>query len=200
MKNALRLGIAGPVGSGKTALVEALCKRLKDQLQLAVVTNDIYTQEDAKFLTKVGALDPDRIKGVETGGCPHTAIREDCSINCSAVEDLEKQFPDLDLVFVESGGDNLAASFSPELVDICIYVIDVAAGDKIPRKGGPGITKSDLLVINKIDLADMVGASLKTMDEDTSLMRGSKPWCFTNLQKGEGLEEIVEFLYKQLPN
>ena len=200
MKNALRLGIAGPVGSGKTALVEALCKRLKDQLQLAVVTNDIYTQEDAKFLTKVGALDPDRIKGVETGGCPHTAIREDCSINCSAVEDLEKQFPDLDLVFVESGGDNLAASFSPELVDICIYVIDVAAGDKIPRKGGPGITKSDLLVINKIDLADMVGASLKTMDEDTSRMRGSKPWCFTNLQKGEGLEEVVEFLYKQLPN
>ncbi len=200
MNNALRLGIAGPVGSGKTALVEALCKRLKDQLQLAVVTNDIYTQEDAKFLTKVGALDPDRIKGVETGGCPHTAIREDCSINCSAVEDLEKQFPDLDLVFVESGGDNLAASFSPELVDICIYVIDVAAGDKIPRKGGPGITKSDLLVINKIDLADMVGASLKTMDEDTSRMRGSKPWCFTNLQKGEGLEEVVEFLYKQLPN
>ena len=200
MKNALRLGIAGPVGSGKTALVEALCKRLKDQLQLAVVTNDIYTQEDAKFLTKVGALDPDRIKGVETGGCPHTAIREDCSLNCSAVEDLEKQFPDLDLGFVESGGDNLAASFSPELVDICIYVIDVAAGDKIPRKGGPGITKSDLLVINKIDLADMVGASLKTMDEDTSRMGGSKPWCFTNLQKGEGLEEVVEFLYKQLPN
>ena len=200
MSSKLRLGIAGPVGSGKTALVEALCKRLKDQLQLAVVTNDIYTQEDAKFLTKVGALDPDRIKGVETGGCPHTAIREDCSINCSAVEDLEKQFPDLDLVFVESGGDNLAASFSPELVDICIYVIDVAAGDKIPRKGGPGITKSDLLVINKIDLADMVGASLKTMDEDTSRMRGSKPWCFTNLQKGEGLEEVVEFLYKQLPN
>ena len=200
MGNALRLGIAGPVGSGKTALVESLCKRLRNELQLAVVTNDIYTQEDAKFLTKVGALDPDRIKGVETGGCPHTAIREDCSINCSAVEDLEKQFPDLDLVFVESGGDNLAASFSPELVDICIYVIDVAAGDKIPRKGGPGITKSDLLVINKIDLADMVGASLKTMDEDTSRMRESKPWCFANLQKGEGLEEVVEFLYKQLPN
>ncbi|WP_320667834.1 urease accessory protein UreG [Prochlorococcus sp. MIT 1307] len=200
MSNALRLGVAGPVGSGKTALVESLCKRLRNQLQLAVVTNDIYTQEDAKFLTKVGALEPERIRGVETGGCPHTAIREDCSINRSAVEDLERLFPDLDLVFVESGGDNLAASFSPELVDICIYVIDVAAGDKIPRKGGPGITRSDLLVINKIDLATMVGANLEIMRRDTSLMRGEQPWCFTNLQSGEGLDKVVEFLYKQLPN
>ena len=200
MGNALRLGIAGPVGSGKTALVEALCKRLRTRLQLAVVTNDIYTQEDAKFLTQAGALEADRIRGVETGGCPHTAIREDCSINRSAVEDLERQFPELDLVFVESGGDNLAASFSPELVDMCIYVIDVAAGDKIPRKGGPGITRSDLLVINKIDLADMVGANLEIMNQDTSRMRGDQPWCFTNLHSGEGLDKIVEFLYQQLPN
>ncbi len=197
--SALRLGIAGPVGSGKTALVEALCKRLRNQLQLAVVTNDIYTQEDAKFLTKVGALEPERIKGVETGGCPHTAIREDCSINRAAVEDLESLFPDLDLVFVESGGDNLAASFSPELVDICIYVIDVAAGDKIPRKGGPGITRSDFLVINKIDLADNVGASLQVMEHDTDLMRGKKPWCFTNLHNGEGLDNVIKFLSQQMP-
>ena len=200
MSSKLRLGVAGPVGSGKTALVEALCRRLRDELQLAVVTNDIYTQEDAQFLTRAGALDPERIRGVETGGCPHTAIREDCSINRAAVAELEAQFPDLDLVLVESGGDNLAASFSPELVDICIYVIDVAAGDKIPRKGGPGITRSDLLVINKIDLAPHVGADLSVMEEDTRRMRGARPWCFTNLHSGEGLGQVVGFLLQQLPN
>ena len=199
MSSKLRLGVAGPVGSGKTALVEALCRRLRDQLQLAVVTNDIYTQEDAQFLTRAGALDPERIRGVETGGCPHTAIREDCSINRAAVAELEAQFSNLDLVLVESGGDNLAASFSPELVDLCIYVIDVAAGDKIPRKGGPGITRSDLLVINKIDLAPHVGADLGVMEEDTRRMRGHRPWCFTNLHSGEGLEQVVEFLLRQLP-
>jgi urease accessory protein len=196
----LRVGVAGPVGSGKTALVEALCRRLRQRLQLAVVTNDIYTKEDAEFLTRVGALPPERIRGVETGGCPHTAIREDCSINRAAVEELELAFPDLDLVLVESGGDNLAASFSPELVDLCIYVIDVAAGDKIPRKGGPGITRSDLLVINKIDLAPMVGASLTVMERDTKRMRQGRPWCFTNLHSGEGLERIENFLYQQLPD
>jgi len=164
-----------------------------------VVTNDIYTQEDAQFLTRAGALEPERIRGVETGGCPHTAIREDCSINRAAVEELEQQFPDLDLVLVESGGDNLAASFSPELVDLCIYVIDVAAGDKIPRKGGPGITRSDLLVINKIDLASMVGANLEVMQRDTERMRGGRPWCFTNLRSGEGLEQVEAFLWRQLP-
>ncbi|MFL0768445.1 MAG: urease accessory protein UreG [Prochlorococcus sp.] len=200
MASKLRLGVAGPVGSGKTALVEALCRRLRDSLQLAVVTNDIYTQEDAQFLTRAGALEPARIRGVETGGCPHTAIREDCSINRAAVEELEQLFPDLDVVMVESGGDNLAASFSPELVDLFIYVIDVAAGDKIPRKGGPGITRSDLLVINKIDLADRVGASLEVMDRDTKQMRGDRPWCFTNLQSGDGLEQVVQFLLQQLPN
>ena len=200
MSSKLRLGVAGPVGSGKTALVEALCRRLRDELQIAVVTNDIYTQEDAHFLTRAGALDPERIRGVETGGCPHTAIREDCSINRAAVAELEAQFPDLDLVLVESGGDNLAASFSPELVDICIYVIDVAAGDKIPRKGGPGITRSDLLVINKIDLAPHVGADLSVMEEDTRRMRGARPWCFTNLHSGEGLGQVVGFLLQQLPN
>ena len=200
MSSKLRLGVAGPVGSGKTALVEALCLRLRDQLELAVVTNDIYTQEDAQFLTRAGALEPERIRGVETGGCPHTAIREDCSINRAAVADLEKQFPDLDLVMVESGGDNLAASFSPELVDLCIYVIDVAAGDKIPRKGGPGITRSDLLVINKIDLAPLVGADLSVMEADTQRMRGERPWCFTNLHSGEGLGQVVRFLLQQLPN
>ncbi len=200
MGSKLRLGIAGPVGSGKTALVEALCRRLREQLQLAVVTNDIYTQEDAQFLTRAGALEPARIRGVETGGCPHTAIREDCSINRAAVADLEAQFPGLDLVLVESGGDNLAASFSPELVDLCIYVIDVAAGDKIPRKGGPGITRSDLLVINKIDLAPLVGADLAVMERDTLRMRGDCPWCFTNLHSGEGLDRVVEFVLQQLPN
>ena len=199
MSSKLRLGVAGPVGSGKTALVEALCRRLRDELQLAVVTNDIYTQEDAQFLTRAGALDPERIRGVETGGCPHTAIREDCSINRAAVAELETQFPYLDLVLVESGGDNLAASFSPELVDLCIYVIDVAAGDKIPRKGGPGINRSDLLVINKIDLAPQVGADLGVMEEDTRRMRGERPWCFTNLHSGEGLEQVVAFLLQQLP-
>ena len=200
MSSKLRLGVAGPVGSGKTALVEAICRRLRDQLQLAVVTNDIYTQEDAEFLTRAGALEPERIRGVETGGCPHTAIREDCSINRAAVEDLERNFPDLDVVLVESGGDNLAASFSPELVDLCIYVIDVAAGDKIPRKGGPGITRSDLLVINKIDLADHVGADLEVMKRDATRMRGERPWCFTNLHSGDGLESVLQFLLQQLPN
>ena len=199
MASKLRLGVAGPVGSGKTALVEALCRRMRDQLELAVVTNDIYTQEDAQFLTRVGALDPDRIRGVETGGCPHTAIREDCSINRAAVTELETQFPSLDLVFVESGGDNLAASFSPELVDQCIYVIDVAAGDKIPRKGGPGITRSDFLVINKIDLAPHVGASLDGMARDVKVMRQGRPWCFTNLNSGEGVNTVEQFLLQQLP-
>ena len=198
MASKLRLGIAGPVGSGKTALVEALCRRMRNQLQLAVVTNDIYTQEDAQFLTRVGALDPNRIRGVETGGCPHTAIREDCSINRAAVSELESQFPGLDLVFVESGGDNLAASFSPELVDQCIYVIDVAAGDKIPRKGGPGITRSDFLVINKIDLAPLVGASLDVMARDAGAMRQGRPWCFTNLHSGEGVDTIKQFLLQQI--
>ena len=198
MTSKLRLGVAGPVGSGKTALVEALCKRLKNKLRLAVVTNDIFTKEDAEYLTKTGALQPERIRGVETGGCPHTAIREDCSINRAAVEELEREFPHLDLIFVESGGDNLAASFSPELVDLCIYVIDVAGGDKIPRKGGPGITRSDFLVINKIDLADMVGASLEIMKTDTLKMRADKPWCFTNLKKGKGLDEIEKFLLDQI--
>ena len=200
MASKLRLGVAGPVGSGKTALVEALCRRLRDRLELAVVTNDIYTQEDAQFLTRAGVLPPERIRGVETGGCPHTAIREDCSINRAAVGDLEAQFPGLDLVLVESGGDNLAASFSPELVDLCIYVIDVAAGDKIPRKGGPGITRSDLLVINKIDLAPLVGADLLVMEHDTQRMRGDRPWCFTNLKNGVGLDEVVAFVLQQLPN
>ena len=200
MGSKLRLGVAGPVGSGKTALVEALCRALRDRLQLAVVTNDIYTQEDAQFLTRSGALEPERIRGVETGGCPHTAIREDCSINRAAVAELEAQFPGLDLVLVESGGDNLAASFSPELVDLCIYVIDVAAGDKIPRKGGPGITRSDLLVINKIDLAPLVGADLDVMERDTVRMRGDRPFCFTNLHSGEGLDRVTTFVFQQLPN
>ena len=200
MTSKLRLGVAGPVGSGKTALIEILWKKLRDRLELAVVTNDIFTKEDAQHLTRCGALPPERIKGVETGGCPHTAIREDCSINRAAVEELEKEFPKLDLIFVESGGDNLAASFSPELVDICIYVIDVAGGDKIPRKGGPGITRSDLLVINKIDLADFVGANLKIMEEDTLKMRGALPWCFTDIKHEKGLDKVIEFVLNQIPN
>ena len=182
-----RVGIAGPVGSGKTALLDAFCKALRDSYQIAVVTNDIYTQEDAQFLVRSQALESDRILGVETGGCPHTAIREDASMNLAAIEQLENRFTDLDLVFLESGGDNLAATFSPELVDFTIYVIDVAAGDKIPRKGGPGITKSDLLVINKIDLAPQVGADLGVMERDAKKMRGDKPFVFTNLKTKEGL-------------
>jgi urease accessory protein len=189
-----RVGIAGPVGSGKTALVDALCKALRQQYKIAVVTNDIYTQEDAQFLVRSQALDAERIVGVETGGCPHTAIREDASINMVAIEQLEARFSDLDLVFVESGGDNLASTFSPELVDLTIYVIDVAAGDKIPRKGGPGITKSDLLVINKIDLAPYVGASLEVMERDAKKMRGDKPFVFTNLKTREGLEAVSDFI------
>ena len=198
MTSQLRVGVAGPVGSGKTALIECLCKRLRSKVEIAVVTNDIFTQEDAQFLTRVGALQPERIRGVETGGCPHTAIREDCSINRSAVKALERDFPDLDLIFVESGGDNLAATFSPELVDLCIYVIDVAGGDKIPRKGGPGITRSDLLVINKIDLAQMVGADLDVMNNDTYKMRGDKPWFFTNIKTEEGIKNIEKFLLDQI--
>ena len=189
-----RVGVAGPVGSGKTALVELLCKSMRDSYQIAVVTNDIYTQEDAQFLTKSQALSQERIVGVETGGCPHTAIREDASMNLAAIEQLEVLFSDLDLVFLESGGDNLAATFSPELVDLTIYVIDVAAGDKIPRKGGPGITKSDLLVINKIDLAPYVGADLQVMERDARKMRGEKPFVFTNLKQQEGLTKIIDFV------
>ncbi len=192
-----RIGVAGPVGSGKTALVEVLCKRLRDRYQLAVVTNDIYTQEDAEFLVRSGALAQNRILGVETGGCPHTAIREDASMNIAAIEKLEQTFTDLDLIFVESGGDNLAATFSPELVDATIYVIDVAGGDKIPRKGGPGITKSDLLVINKTDLAPFVGASLDVMDRDSRKMRGTKPFVFTNLKTTEGIEAVLTFIDRQ---
>ena len=189
-----RVGIAGPVGSGKTALVDALCKSLREDYSIAVVTNDIYTQEDAQFLVRSQALPRDRILGVETGGCPHTAIREDASINLVAIEQLEQKFTNLDLIFVESGGDNLASTFSPELVDLTIYVIDVAAGDKIPRKGGPGITKSDLMVINKIDLAPMVGADLGVMERDAKKMRGDKPFVFTNLKTQAGLPKIVEFI------
>ena len=192
--SAFRVGVAGPVGSGKTALVDALCKAMRDDYRLAVVTNDIYTKEDANFLVRSQALTPDRIVGVETGGCPHTAIREDASMNIAAIEQMEQRFPDLDLIFVESGGDNLAATFSPELVDLTIYVIDVAGGDKIPRKGGPGITKSDLLIINKIDLAPYVGASLEVMDRDAKKMRGERPFLFTNLKKSIGLEGVIEFI------
>ena len=194
----LRVGVAGPVGSGKTALLDALCKALRNQYEIAVVTNDIYTYEDAQFLVNSKALDADRIVGVETGGCPHTAIREDASINLVAIDDLEQKYPNLELLFVESGGDNLAATFSPELVDLTIYVIDVAAGDKIPRKGGPGITKSDLLVINKIDLAPMVGASLEVMDRDAKKMRGEKPFIFTNLKTHIGLEDVIAFIQHHL--
>ena len=190
----LRVGIGGPVGSGKTALTLALCKQLRDQYQVAVVTNDIYTKEDAQFLVNNQALAPERIIGVETGGCPHTAIREDASINLEAVARLMQAFPDLDMVIVESGGDNLAATFSPELSDLTLYVIDVAAGDKIPRKGGPGITKSDLLIINKIDLAPMVGASLEVMERDAKKMRGERPFVFSNLKTGLGLDTIIRFI------
>jgi len=193
----LRVGVGGPVGSGKTALVDRLCKHMRDHLNVAVVTNDIYTKEDAQFLTRSGALTPDRIIGVETGGCPHTAIREDASINLEAVDRLVRRFGNLDLVFVESGGDNLAATFSPELSDLTLYVIDVAAGDKIPRKGGPGITRSDLLIINKIDLAPYVGASLDVMDRDARRMRGEAPFVFTNLKSGEGLDAVIEFIERQ---
>ena len=190
----LRVGIGGPVGSGKTALTLALCRALRERYHLGVVTNDIYTKEDQRLLTVAGALEPERIMGVETGGCPHTAIREDASINLEAVGRLVRRFPGLDVVFVESGGDNLAATFSPELSDLTLYVIDVAAGDKIPRKGGPGITKSDLLVINKIDLAPMVGASLEVMDRDARRMRGARPFVFSNLKTGRGLDDIVRFI------
>jgi len=199
-KQALRLGIGGPVGSGKTALIDAICKKLKDTYQIAVVTNDIYTQEDAEFLIRSQALPKERIIGVETGGCPHTAIREDASMNLAAVRELSGRFPGLDMVIIESGGDNLAATFSPELSDFTIYVIDVAAGDKIPRKGGPGITKSELLVINKIDLAPYVGASLEVMERDARKMRGSKPFVFTNLKQGLGVEEVIAFIKREKYN
>lgn len=193
----LRVGVGGPVGSGKTALVEALCQKMRDDYNIAVVTNDIYTKEDAQFLVRSGALSEDRIVGVETGGCPHTAIREDASMNLSAVENLQKKFDGLQMVFIESGGDNLSATFSPELSDLTIYVIDVSAGDKIPRKGGPGITKSDLLVINKIDLAPYVGASLEVMDRDAKKMRGDRPFIFSNLKISKGLDEILDFIVKE---
>ena len=190
----LRVGIGGPVGSGKTALMEALCKRFRDRYQLCAITNDIYTKEDAEILTRSGALPAERIMGVETGGCPHTAIREDASINLAAVSEMRARFPDLDLILIESGGDNLAATFSPELADITIYVIDVSAGDKIPRKGGPGITRSDLLVINKTDLAPLVGASLEVMDRDARKMRGGRPFLFTNMKSGEGVAEVARMV------
>lgn len=190
----LRVGIGGPVGSGKTALTDALCKALRAKYSVAAITNDIYTREDAEFLTRSGALPPERILGVETGGCPHTAIREDASINLAAVAEMTGRFPDLDLILIESGGDNLAATFSPELADITIYVIDVSAGDKIPRKGGPGITRSDLLVINKIDLAPLVGASLEVMDRDARKMRGERPFLFTNLKAGLGVPQVCGFV------
>jgi urease accessory protein len=190
----LRVGIGGPVGSGKTALMEALCKRLRDAYDLCAITNDIYTKEDARLLTVAGALPVERIMGVETGGCPHTAIREDCSLNLAAVEDMRARFPALDLILIESGGDNLAATFSPELADITVYVIDVAGGEKIPRKGGPGITRSDLLVINKIDLAPHVGADLGVMEKDARQMRGSRPFVFSNMRDGEGVAAIADFI------
>jgi urease accessory protein len=193
-KEVLRVGVGGPVGTGKTALVDALCKRLRDRCEVAVVTNDIYTREDADFLVRSQALAPERIIGVETGGCPHTAIREDASMNLTAVGRLCRRFPELDLVLVESGGDNLSATFSPELSDLTLFVIDVAAGDKIPRKGGPGITRSDLLVINKIDLAPHVGASLEVMERDARRMRGERPFVFTNVKSGEGLDEVERFV------
>ena len=196
-RTALRVGVGGPVGSGKTALLEQLCKALRDRYDIAVVTNDIYTQEDAQILMRAEALPFERIVGVETGGCPHTAIREDASMNLAAVEDLQRRFADLQVVFIESGGDNLSATFSPELADLTIYVIDVAEGEKIPRKGGPGITRSDLLVINKIDLAPYVGASLDVMAADTARMRPGRPWVFSNLKTGQGLDEIVGFIERE---
>jgi urease accessory protein len=193
----LRVGIGGPVGSGKTALMDLLCKRLREHYDIAAITNDIYTRWDADYLVRSGALVPERIAGVETGGCPHTAIREDASMNLAAIEDMRRKFPNLDLVLVESGGDNLAATFSPELADLTIYVIDVAAGDKIPSKGGPGITRSDLLVINKIDLAPHVGASLEVMERDARRMRGERPFIFTNLRQGEGADRIASFIQER---
>jgi urease accessory protein len=193
----LRLGVGGPVGSGKTALVDSLCKRMRERFNIAVVTNDIYTREDAEFLIRSQALSPDRIRGVETGGCPHTAIREDASMNLAAIDDLMQQFAGLDMIIVESGGDNLAATFSPELSDLTLYVIDVAAGDKIPRKGGPGIIRSDLLIINKIDLAPHVGASLEVMDRDARRMRGERPFVFTNLKTAEGLDRVIAFIERE---
>jgi urease accessory protein len=192
----LRVGIGGPVGTGKTALMDALCKIFRDKIEIAAITNDIYTKEDAEFLTRAGSLPPERILGIETGGCPHTAIREDASINLAGVAQLCKKFPQLELLLIESGGDNLAATFSPELADITIYVIDVSAGDKIPRKGGPGITKSDLLVINKIDLAPLVGASLEVMDRDARRMRGDRPFIFANVKAGQGTQDIAAFIAK----
>ena len=197
VRGPLRVGVGGPVGSGKTALVERLCKRMRGTYDIAVVTNDIYTKEDAEFLTRAGALAPERIVGVETGGCPHTAIREDASINLAAVSDIVRKWPKLEIVFVESGGDNLAATFSPELADITIYVIDVAAGEKIPRKGGPGITRSDLLVINKIDLAPLVGANLEVMDRDARKMRGQRPFLFSNLKENKGVDDTAAFVVRQ---
>jgi len=195
--NPLRVGIGGPVGSGKTALMDWLCKRMRESWEIAAITNDIYTREDAEFLIRSGALPPDRIRGVETGGCPHTAIREDASINLAAVAEMNRLFPHLDVILIESGGDNLAATFSPELADLTIYVIDVAAGDKIPRKGGPGITRSDILVINKTDLAPLVDARLDVMERDAKRMRGERPFVFTNLKAGDGVERIVDFIATQ---
>jgi urease accessory protein len=194
LKQPLRIGVGGPVGSGKTALMEQLCKRLRDELDIAAITNDIYTKEDARILVEAGALPPERIMGVETGGCPHTAIREDASINLAAIADMRKRFPGLDVILIESGGDNLAATFSPELADLTIYVIDVSGGEKIPRKGGPGITRSDLLVINKIDLAPYVGASLEVMARDAATMRKTRPFVMTNMKTGEGVDQVIAFL------
>jgi urease accessory protein len=197
-KAAVRIGVGGPVGSGKTALVDTLCKRMRGEYQLGVVTNDIFTREDMEFLVRSQALAPDRIIGVQTGGCPHTAIREDASMNIDALEELSRRHPDLDIVFLESGGDNLAASFSPELVDAAIYVIDVSGGDKVPRKGGPGVTRSDLLIINKIDLAPHVGASLDVMARDSKAMRGERPFVFTNLKSGDGVPEVIAWIQREL--